>query len=131
FPGEKEKNFINTLDLLEEIKPARIHIFPYSKRPGTAAAEFDEVVSPEDLRERYQRVRKFEARSSFIYRSQYINKKLKVLVEAKRDPKTNLLCGYTENYIRVVFEGRDELKNSILPVKVVDVTIDTTRGKVA
>ena len=130
FPGEKESNFTNTLGLLKEIKPARIHIFPYSKRPGTLAAGFKNVVSPQEVRERYQRLREFAVKSSFIYRSQFINRKVKVLVETKRDPKTALLCGYSQNYIRVLFEGRDGLKNSILPVKIVDVTIDKTIGKV-
>ena len=55
---------------------------------------------------------------AYAYKKQFLNRIGEVLVEWERDAKTNKLCGYTERYIKVLFDGPDTLKNSIVPVQI-------------
>ena len=130
FPGEEEEHFTNTLKLLKEIVPARVHIFPYSRRKGTLAAQFSNTITEEEIKDRCRRLRQLAGQLSLKYRSQFLNQGMEVLVESRRDNKTGLLCGYTDNYLKVSFKGRDSLKNRLVPMKIIDVTIDNTIGKV-
>jgi threonylcarbamoyladenosine tRNA methylthiotransferase MtaB len=130
FPGEKEKNFINTLRLLEEIKLSRIHIFPYSRREGTPASALSNLVLPEEVKSRYNRLREFALKASFVYRQRFLNSKVQVLVETKRDRATGLLCGYTDTYLRLLFAGPEALKNRIITAKIIAVTLDNTIGSI-
>lgn len=51
------------------------------------------------------------------YQKEFIGKTKKVLIEEVRDHKTNLLTGYTDNYLKVLISGSDALKNSLVKVK--------------
>ena len=128
FPGEKEDSFGRTLEMIRAIMPSRIHIFPYSRREGTKAADFQGTVSPREIKARVARLKEIALTSSFSYRKKFLGQSLDLLVEAKRDPKTGLLCGYTDTYIKVLIEGSDGLMNQIIPVEVTEVERDYTLG---
>ena len=129
FPGESEVNFNNTLNVVNEIAPLRMHIFPYSKREGTKAARFNGVVPAHIVRKRIKRLREFQAEMSYNFRRGYIGKQLKVLVETKRDRTTGFLTGYSDNYIKIVFEGPNELMRKLICVEILDVTHNFTYGR--
>ncbi|KPK41772.1 MAG: hypothetical protein AMJ78_04585 [Omnitrophica WOR_2 bacterium SM23_29] len=129
FPGEAEINFKNTLETVKEISPLRIHIFPYSKREGTKAAKFDDVVASDIVKERIKRLKGFQQENSYNFRKHFIGKELEVLVETKRDKSTGLLTGYSDNYIKVLFYGPDELMRDLIRVKILDVTYNFTLGR--
>lgn len=99
-PGETEEKFMDTYRFLaERIRPAFIHIFPYSKRPGTRAASMPDQV-PEPVKT--ERVARLEAlckdlHDSFVARHK--GKREQVLWESDR--KDGKMAGYTGNYIRV------------------------------
>ncbi|MBR1405623.1 MAG: tRNA (N(6)-L-threonylcarbamoyladenosine(37)-C(2))-methylthiotransferase MtaB [Bacteroidales bacterium] len=99
-PGETEEKFLDTYRFLaERIRPAFLHIFPYSKRPGTRAAAMPDQV-PEPVKA--QRVARLEAlckqlHDSFVAR--HSGKHGQVLWESDR--KDGKMAGYTGNYIRV------------------------------
>ncbi|MEA3328563.1 MAG: tRNA (N(6)-L-threonylcarbamoyladenosine(37)-C(2))-methylthiotransferase MtaB [Candidatus Omnitrophota bacterium] len=131
FPGEGKENFNNTLKLLEEIEPNRIHIFPYSRRRVTPAYIFSDHVLPREVKNRCNQMKEFALRASLAYRQRFLNSTVQVLVETTRDKVTGLLCGYTDTYIKIVFKGPDTLKNSIIPVEIKDVTLSNTVGKMA
>lgn len=99
FPGETEGDFRCTCDFLEEIKPAFIHVFPYSRRAGTPAAVMPDQV-PENLKT--QRVAVLEdmcARLHMDFCAMNSGREEEVLFESKsRDGK---MSGYTRNYIKV------------------------------
>lgn len=128
FPGEGEANFARTLKMVREIMPSRVHIFPYSRREGTKAADFWETVPTKEIKNRITRLREIALTPSFTYRKQFRGRKVNILVETKRDPRTGLLCGYTDTYIKVLIEGPDSLMNEIVPVEVTDVGRDYTMG---
>ena len=98
-PGETEELFRQELAFLERIRPAFIHVFPYSKRPGTPAATMPDQV-PENIKaERVARLEELCARlhAEFVEANRGIREQ--VLFESKE--KDGTMSGYTGNYIRI------------------------------
>lgn len=98
-PGETEDLFERELAFLERIRPAFIHVFPYSKRPGTPAAVMGGQVSEEVKRQRVERLEELCSRlhAEFVEANRGIHEK--VIFESKE--KDGTMSGYTGNYIRV------------------------------
>lgn len=117
FPGEREESFANTLEAIKEIGPLRVHIFPYSKRKGTAAYQFKDEVSPLVIKKRIARLKEVAEACAGTYKKMFLNKTADVLIEEnlRQDP----VCwqGYTDNYIRVMVRSRKSLKNRIMTLK--------------
>ncbi len=119
FPGETEENFANTASFLEDLDCTYLHVFPYSKRPGTLASTFKNQVSRSIKEERVARLRALGNRKKAQFHHRHIGEKRPVLVEGKRD-EHGLLKGFTDNYIPVSFSGEDDLKNTIISVELVE-----------
>lgn len=98
-PGETEELFQETVSFLERVRPAFIHVFPYSRRPGTRAAEWKDQVQDSIKTERVAILEKLCAQlhEEFIQ----ANKGLKETVLWESSVKGGLMGGYTGNYIRV------------------------------
>lgn len=98
-PGESEELFLESLHFLEEIRPAYIHVFPYSRRPGTPAAKMPDQV-PED--EKHRRVGIIEQLCSRLH-SDFIeqNRGLHERVLFESTDRHGNMEGYTGNYIRI------------------------------
>ena len=99
-PGETEELFLQTYRFLSErIKPAFIHVFPYSRRPGTRAAEWKDQVPEKVKSERVAALEELCARlhSEFVASNKGVQEK--VLWESS--VKGGLMGGYTGNYIRL------------------------------
>ncbi|MBI5143855.1 MAG: tRNA (N(6)-L-threonylcarbamoyladenosine(37)-C(2))-methylthiotransferase MtaB [Candidatus Omnitrophica bacterium] len=129
FPGESDKNFKNTMDFIREILPARTHIFTFSQREGTKAHGMEGLINKAILKKRYYELEVAALSSSYIYRKRFMDKKLDILVETKRDRLTGLLTGYSDNYIKVLFDGPDSLMKEIVPVTIEDMTLSYTLGR--
>ena len=100
FPGETDEMFEETYRFLEQrIRPAFIHIFPYSRRPGTPAAGFPDQVRDGIKTERVARLEELCDRlhNEFIEANRGL--KAKVLFESTE--RKGLMSGYSENYIQV------------------------------
>lgn len=98
-PGESEELFEQTCRFIEKIRPAFIHVFPYSRRPGTPAAEMDDQV---DEAEKARRVAVLEELCTKLHEEFYeANRGVaeRVLFESTR--RGGKMEGYTGNYIRV------------------------------
>jgi len=99
-PGETERHFQKTYDFLaNELKPAFIHVFPYSRRPGTPAAAMGGQVSEETKKERVAALEELCGRlhSEFVEANRGIREK--VLFEST--DRNGMMEGYTGNYIRI------------------------------
>ncbi len=99
FPGEDEEAFRNTMRVLAEVKPAYVHAFTYSPRPGTRAADLPGRPPREKAKERTRAVRDFAAESTSSYRAGQAGKVREVIVEERR---AKALTGLTDNFIPVV-----------------------------
>ena len=130
FPGETEENFKNTVACMRAARPLRTHIFTFSGREGTAACGMDGAVSADVMKKRYDALCGVARRSSYLCRKKFLKRRLDVLVETKRDKGTGLLTGYSDNYIKVEFEGPDSLMGRIVPVKVKKLDEDRTIGAI-
>ena len=115
FPGETEEEFEQTYEFLNRIKFYKMHIFKYSIRKGTKAAEMENQISPQKKEERSNRLLKLSDENELEYLKLYINKELKVLFEEKSD---NYWKGHTSNYLVVKVKTDSNLTNRIENVKI-------------
>ena len=129
FPGESDKNFWNTVNLIKEIQPVRAHIFPFSKREGTAASAMSGDLPHDVMKTRFQRMKITAITASYLYRENFLKKSVDVLVESKREKHSGRLVGYSDNYIKVAFDGPDSLMRTIAPVKIEELNLVYTLGK--
>ena len=118
FPGEGEEAFQNTLNLLDGLPVTYLHVFPYSRRPGTAAASFPDPVPPEAIRKRAGALRKTGMKKRLDFYTNHVHEEREVLVETTRDRKSGMLKGVSRNYIPVLFEGPDTLQTRLVPVRI-------------
>lgn len=115
FPGESDEDFEVTYSFLENLAPAFLHIFPYSVRPNTVAAEMDGQVAESKKKERVARLSELSDRLSAKFREEHLADDDLVLVEGRGSD--GLLFGHTEHYIRVEFEGDDSTIGKIVNYK--------------
>ena len=98
FPGETEELFSESLAFVERMNFARMHVFPYSPRRGTPAANFPGQVPENEKKERVHRMQSLAARKSEAFHAAFLGREMSVLFETERAGITD---GLTENYIRV------------------------------
>ncbi|MBP8986100.1 MAG: TRAM domain-containing protein, partial [Syntrophobacterales bacterium] len=107
-----------TAALIEELPLAYLHVFPYSRRPGTPAADFPHQVPEEAKKRRATLLRSLGAKKRASFARRFIGKEVSVLVEGKADRQTGLMKGFTDNYIPVLIEDGDpDLVNQIVTVR--------------
>lgn len=128
FPGESDRQFMNTYELLDALPITYLHVFSYSKRTGTRAASFPDQVPAAVAQERSEQLRRLSAAKSFAFHRRFIGRHVDVLVEGRRDPKTGRLIGLTDHFVRVLLPGDDRLMNTIIPVHIEQADADELRG---
>lgn len=107
FPGEGDVEFNNTLQLLQELPIAYLHVFPYSERPGTAAQKLYPQVLENIKKKRVSILRNLSSKKRNEFALRFLGKNLDVLVEKTKDKKTGLRKGFTKNYFPVLLENND------------------------
>lgn len=115
FPTETDEDFNDSLDLVEKVKFSKIHVFKYSKRKGTPAANMKSQVDGNIKIERSEKLIEANDRLMEEFIEQNKNRSLKVLFEER---KGDYYEGYTTNYIRCKLKTQEELKNKIINVKI-------------
>lgn len=118
FPGETEKHFKNTVGLIKEIIPLKVHIFPYSKRTGTPFGGEIDMVSPLIVKDRILRIDDLSRVLALKYRQKFLHKKMDVLIENQSREDRYLWQGFTDNYLKVTVRSRLNLGNKIIPLKI-------------
>lgn len=99
FPGESEEDFQTTYSLLERVRPAFLHVFPYSRRAGTEAASLPGQLTAAVKADRVARLESLSARLHDEFCEANRGRMAEVLFESRE--KGGMMSGYTENYIRV------------------------------
>ena len=128
FPGETEELFANTESFLKKLDFTYLHVFPYSKRPGTPASTFKDQLAKTVKDERVARLRTLGEQKKVTFYSRYLGTVRQVLVEGKRNAK-GMLKGFTDNYIPVNLPGDDSLINTLVPVELLKITGTDVIGK--
>ncbi len=130
FPGEGEREFLNSVRLLEELPISYMHIFPYSKRSGTVATNLPGQVDGKTVRQRVARLKELDREKRLSFCRASVGSVRKVIVESTRDKKTGLLCGRTENYIPTLLDGDDTLMGKEVMVRLTGPAPSGMRGMV-
>jgi threonylcarbamoyladenosine tRNA methylthiotransferase MtaB len=127
FPGEEEEDFLATLTFVRRMQFSRLHVFTYSPRPNTPAARLQDL--PKKVKEeRSQRLIQLGDELQLAFHQQLVGRVEEVLLEAPaKEP--GLLEGLTDNYVRVVAAGPDELAGSLLPVRITAAHQDHVDGE--
>ena len=118
FPGESDSAFENTYNLIEKLPISYLHVFPFSARPGTKAADLPDKVEASIIKDRCKRMRILGNEKRLKFYRTFIGQVLPILIETDREASTNLLKGISSNYLPVLIDAGDKLKNKIVDVKI-------------
>jgi len=121
FPGETDSDFEDTFRVCQESEFAAMHVFPYSTRPGTSAAHFQDSVPPETKIVRSARLLEHSELTAKAFRRRFIGETRPVLWERRvRDNENQTWTGLTDNYMRVTTVCSDDLGNQITDARILD-----------
>ncbi|MFX0110405.1 tRNA (N(6)-L-threonylcarbamoyladenosine(37)-C(2))-methylthiotransferase MtaB [Bacillus sp. FSL K6-4563] len=121
FPGETEEEFLETYNFVKDHQFSELHVFPYSKRTGTPAARMEDQVDENVKNERVHRLIALSDQLAKEYASAYEGDVLEIIPEEsfkEQEGKHNLYVGYTDNYMKVVFEGTEDMIGRLVKVKI-------------
>lgn len=127
FAGETDEEFEKSLEFVNKVGFAKVHVFSYSIRPGTRAASFKGRVTNKEKHKRSQRMIDVVEKSRKEFLKTQVGKVYKVLFETKTDD--NIYGGYTENYTPVRVKSAYNLTGKILNVKIKQVFNDCCIGE--
>ena len=120
FPGETEEEFMETYHFIAKHKFAELHVFPFSKRTGTPAARMEDQIDEEIKDERVHRLLTLNDQLAKEYASRFEGEVLEVIPEEiiQEGEEAGLLTGYTGNYMKIVFEGTEDMIGKLVKVKI-------------
>ena len=127
FCGETEEEFAESVEFVRKTGFAKVHVFPYSRRPGTAADRAGGHLSNEIKKQRAELMSKAAEESRRDFLKNQVGRTEKVLLETRR--KDGKYEGYTPNYTPVLVSADESLVNTIVNVKITDTDGDTCFGE--
>jgi threonylcarbamoyladenosine tRNA methylthiotransferase MtaB len=116
FPGESDGEFRNTCELIESLPVSYLHVFPYSRRPGTPAAAMKNQVPAPLIKERAAWLRRLGQDKRRDFARRFVGRKLQVVVEGERAGGGHR--GVSENFLPVFFRCDDNLEKRIVTVEI-------------
>ncbi len=127
FPFETEEDFQDTLSFVREVQFSKVHVFPYSRRSGTVAADMAEQVPGDVKKDRVRRLLALSKELETEYMKKFIGKTLPVLMEVNR---TDYSLGHTSNYLLVKVPGEYQSED-LVDVIITDVSYPYCLGEVS
>ena len=115
FPGETEEDFLETFHFIHSLDVSYLHVFTYSERANTMAAEMSEAVPMDVRRERNERLRILSQKKLRAFYQKYENTCHDVLFE--NHSNEDLMSGFTDNYVKVILPKEESLVNTIQSVR--------------
>lgn len=128
FPGETDQAFAQSHRFIKEMAFARLHVFSYSSRPGTAAARMPDQVPARLKAARGRLLRQLSAQQMRAFQEQFLGRTLPVLWETSDDD--GVWRGLTDNYLTVTTSCAADLSNCIAPTRLVETVGPELRGMV-
>ena len=130
FPGETEDDFLKSRDFAEEIGFSKIHVFKYSPRKGTPAAEMKNQISPEEKERRSEIMLSLSDELEKKYLERFAGRDMEVLYEQEMQGEDGYIDGLTNNYIRVMAKGDIGLKGKLIETELLKVKGVLFEGKI-
>ncbi len=119
FPGETEEDFLETYRFINQLDISYLHVFTYSERPNTPAAEMAEIVPIEERRRRNQMLTILSDKKRRYFYEQHLGQTRPVLFE--QHPDSDLMSGFTDNYIKIEAPLDEALLNEIAEVRLLEI----------
>lgn len=119
FPGESDQEFEETVQFVQEIQFAQMHVFKYSPRQGTPAARWDEQISADVKEQRSKKLITISEEMEIQFIEKNLGEVMQVLFEEESNTK-GYYEGYTPNYLRVMVPTVETVVNQILSVRLIE-----------
>jgi len=126
FPGEQEADFEETLSMVREVQFAKVHVFPYSDRPGTLSSTFSNKIPSSVIGDRKKKLIDCADKIAFDLRNSYVGKEVEVLTE---EGDAAHLFGHTKNFLPVRIERKGHTSNELLRCQVLNNSPEQLLGK--
>jgi threonylcarbamoyladenosine tRNA methylthiotransferase MtaB len=132
FPAETEAEFLETYNFIVENRFTELHVFPYSKRTGTPAAIMTEQLPEEIKNIRVHKLIELSNQLAKEYASKFEGQIVNVIPEevSKEEGSENCLVGYSDNYLKVIFNASYDSIGKILKVKITKSGYPLNEGEV-
>lgn len=128
FPGETEEEFQETLEFAKTVGFSKVHVFKYSKRSGTPAANRTDQVKEEIKSERSKLLIDLTDNLRYNYNNSFMNENVEILAEKENN---GVFSGHTKSYMEVVVKSDRNIKNQLVNVKVIDVSDEGLIGSLS
>ncbi len=119
FPGETDDDFLDTYNFLKDLDISYLHVFTYSERANTPAAEMQNVVPIAKRRERYEMLRILSEKKKRAFYEEYIGSTQTVLLEKSKNE--DFYTGFTSNYIKINIPSKGLEVNDMVDIKLVSI----------
>lgn len=130
FPGESDKDFEECYNFLKDIKLSKMHVFKYSPRKGTKAAEMLLQVDGNIKEKRSEILINLDKDLEKEFMEKFIGRNMKVLYEEESKELKGHYVGYTPNYIKVISQSDTPLSGKIVDTKLIKVETNHVIGEV-
>lgn len=130
FPGESDDDFAATKEFLRKINFAAMHVFKYSRRPGTKADSMPDQVDENVKNRRSEELIRLGSDMSKVFNSTLIDKNVEVLAERRCEAIPNMWEGHTDNYVTVRFCCDDDLTNKPVMVHITSADSEYAYGTI-
>jgi threonylcarbamoyladenosine tRNA methylthiotransferase MtaB len=130
FPGEDDMAFNNGYSLINDSPISYLHVFPFSRRKGTPAADFKGQVDIATIKERARQLRELGKNKKNLFYRSFIGKELTVLSEGWESEQDKTIKGLTDNYLKVVMHSEKPVRNEFIRVIVEKTHRDYLVGKI-
>ena len=115
FPGETEEDFLETYRFVQELDVSYFHVFTYSERAGTPAAEMDGAVPLAERKRRNKMLGILSEKKLRAHYARHVGETRPVLLEKSKEK--GVLHGFTDNYVKVRFAAEEAWVNHLVPLK--------------
>jgi threonylcarbamoyladenosine tRNA methylthiotransferase MtaB len=131
FPGEDRVAFSGTRNLVEQLEFSRLHVFKYSRRPGTEAYDLGDTVSAAEKDYRASELRALAASTASRFHAGLVGRIIPVLVEGAMDSEPGMLFGRAESFAGAVFRGTPDLIGRVVELRVLASGPEGVRGDIS
>jgi threonylcarbamoyladenosine tRNA methylthiotransferase MtaB len=129
FSGEEPRAHLNTMSLLETLPVSYLHVFPYSRRAGTAAARFPDTVSSQEKKKRAAALRVLGKGKRKAFQERCLGRVFEVLVEGWDSEGEHFLKGTTDNYLSILFPASGSGAGRLVSVRLEKVKKQVVLGR--
>jgi threonylcarbamoyladenosine tRNA methylthiotransferase MtaB len=129
FPGEDDRAFENTAQLINGLPVSYLHVFPFSPRKGTPAAKFSGQVNHKIIKDRAAELREIGAKKREVFHHSCMGKEFEVIVTGGNHRAAGMIEGISDNYLTILLPSSHLNKNSLVSVRITELNEGNVTGE--